>query len=48
MLLPYYLAIISYRFSSKYTRVAYVVAILVPIAIPGYIVNVIELEGVII
>ena len=30
MSLPYFLPIISYRFSSKYTRVAYVSAILVP------------------
>ena len=37
ILLPYFLSIISYRFSSKYARVriAYVGAILVPIAIPS-------------
>ena len=43
--------IISYRFSSKCAtvKVVYVGAILVPIAVPGiYIVNVIELEGVVI
>ena len=36
MLVPYFLPIISYRFSSKYAkvRVAYVGAILVPIAVP--------------
>ena len=36
MLLPYFLPIISYRFSSKYARVrvAYVGTILVPIAVP--------------
>ena len=48
MSLPYFLAIISYRFSSKYARVrvAYFGTILVPIAVPRVwiIVNVIELE----